>query len=104
MVDKLNSLTTGGINKAVGGGIGEKSPVDKSGGKDFKRLLMDSLEQVNKLQQEAQNATEKLATGQTDNVAEVFSAVKKADIAFSLMMQIRNQLISAYTEIRNMRM
>ena len=104
MVDKLNSLTTGGIGKAVGGSIGEKGSVDKSGGKDFKRLLMDSLEQVNKLQQEAQNATEKLATGQTDNVAEVFSAVKKADIAFSLMMQIRNQLINAYTEIRNMRM
>ncbi len=104
MVDKLNSLSTGGIGKTLGNNIGGKESVEKSGGKDFKQLLMDSLEQVNKLQQEAQNATEKLATGQTDNVAEVFSAVKKADIAFSLMMQIRNQLVNAYTEIRNMRM
>ncbi len=103
MVDKLNSLMTSGVGKSLGKGVSGKESVEQSGGKDFKQLLMDSLEEVNKLQQEAQNATEKLATGQTDNVAEVFSAVKKADIAFSLMMQIRNQLVNAYTEIRNMR-
>ena len=56
----------------------------------------------NKRYQEAVDLL-KLATGQTDNVAEVFSAVRKADIAFSLLMQIRNQLVDAYTEIRNIR-
>ncbi|MBC7351112.1 MAG: flagellar hook-basal body complex protein FliE, partial [Thermogutta sp.] len=31
------------------------------------------------------------------------TAVQKADIAFKLMMQIRNKLIQAYQEIQNIR-
>ena len=102
MVDKMNSITPGSIGKPGSSMLGKSAP-GKTEGKDFKQLLIDSLDQVNRLQQEAQTATEKLVTGQTDNVAEVFSAVKKADVAFSLMMQIRNQLMNSYTEIRNMR-
>lgn len=103
MVDKINSLTTGSIQRKDTSLL-DKSSGAVSDGKDFKQLLIDGLDQVNRLQQEAHQASEKLATGQTDNVAEVFSAVKKADIAFSLMMQIRNQLVSSYNEIRNMRL
>ncbi len=103
MVDKINSLTTGSIQRSDTKLL-DKSSGAVSGGKDFKQLLINSLDQVNRLQKEADQASEKLVTGQTDNVAEVFSAVKKADIAFSLMMQIRNQLVSSYNEIRNMRL
>jgi len=96
----------------VGGGIGGPgsigpTPAGKTAagqGKDFKNILMESINEVNRLQNEAQQATEQLMTGQTSNVAEVLSAVRKADIAFSMLMQIRNQLMDAYTEIRNMRM
>lgn len=72
-------------------------------GKDFKAYLMDSLERVNQLQSEADAGVEKLMTGQTDNVAEVFSATRKAGIAFDLLMEIRNKLMDAYTELRQMR-
>jgi len=102
MVDELNLLGPGSI-QPTGRAI-QSGSLDKSQGTDFKDLLMSSIGEVNRLQQEAQNATEKLVTGQTSNVSEVFSAVRKADVAFSLLMQIRNQLIDAYSEIRNMRM
>jgi flagellar hook-basal body complex protein FliE len=103
MVDQTNFVLPGRLGPTAPGGTpGTKTP-GTSDGKDFKQLLMDNLDQVNRLQQEAQTATERLATGKTDNVAEVFSAVRKADVAFSLLMQIRNQLVDAYTEIRNIR-
>jgi flagellar hook-basal body complex protein FliE len=44
-----------------------------------------------------------LTTGKTENVAEVFTAVKKAELAFQTLMQIRNKLSDAYEEIKQMR-
>lgn len=72
-------------------------------GKSFKDMLLDSLSQVNQLQQEASAGIEKVATGETDNMAEVFTAVRKADVAFSMLMEMRNKLVDAYREIQQMR-
>ena len=73
-------------------------------GKDFKSVLLDSLQEVNRLQTEADQGVQKLVSGETDNVAEVLSAVNKADIAFDLLMEIRNKLTDAYREIQQMRL
>src|SRR5947207_13329387 len=73
------------------------------GGKDFKSYLLESLDKVNQLQNEADAGVEKLLTGQTDNLAEVFSTTRKAGIAFDLLMEIRNKLMDAYTELKQMR-
>ena len=75
-----------------------------SGAPSFKDALFDSINQVNQLQADAQKAVEGLATGQTDNVAQVMSAVQKADLAFRTLMQIRNKLVDAYDELRQMRL
>jgi len=104
MVDKLNMLGPGGIGKAGPVGVGDANKTGAAGGEDFKQLLMQSINEVNRLQGEAQQATEQLATGQSSNMVDVLSAVRKADIAFSMLMQIRNQLMDAYSEIRNMRL
>ena len=82
------------------------APMAKSGevsGKDFKSYLMESLDKVSQLQNEADAGVQKLLTGQTDNVAEVFAATRKAGIAFDLLMEIRNKLSDAYTELKQMR-
>jgi flagellar hook-basal body complex protein FliE len=71
-------------------------------GGQFKEVLLESLEQVNRLQQEATQGVERLVTGQTQDVAEVFSAVQKAGVAFDLLMEIRNKLTDAFNEIRQM--
>ena len=72
-------------------------------GQSFKEMLVKNLEEVNRLQNDADVAFERLATGKTQNVTEVLSAVQKADLAFKTLMQIRNKLVAAYDEIRNMR-
>lgn len=72
-------------------------------GKDFKTILLESLDEVNRLQREADVGVQRLLTGETDNVAEVFTAVNKAGVAFDLLMEIRNKLTEAYREIQQMR-
>lgn len=78
-------------------------PAAPAGGKDFKSYLLESLDKVSQLQSEATDGVDRLMTGQTDNVAEVFSASRKAGVAFDLLMEIRNKLMDAYTELKQMR-
>ncbi|HUT91632.1 MAG TPA: flagellar hook-basal body complex protein FliE [Thermoguttaceae bacterium] len=72
-------------------------------GASFKDFLLESIREVNSMQQAADRAVEALSTGQDVNPAEVLTAVQKADIAFRLMMQIRNKIVQAYQEVQNIR-
>lgn len=72
-------------------------------GASFKNALLDSIQEVNSMQQSADRAVEQLAAGEDVSPAEVLTAVQKADIAFRLMMQMRNKMVQAYNEIQNIR-
>ena len=72
-------------------------------GKDFKSILIDSLNEVNRLQTEADEGVQRLLTGESTNVAEVLAAADKAGIAFDLLMEVRNKLTDAYRELQQMR-
>ncbi len=72
-------------------------------GKDFKTILLESLDEVDRLQKEADQGVQSLVTGESDNVVEVLAAVNKAGIAFDLLMEVRNKLTDAYREIQQMR-
>ncbi len=74
-----------------------------AGGSSFKNMLVDSLKQVNSMQQEANQAVENLMTGGDVNPAEVLTAVQKADLAFRMMMQVRNKLVAAYQEVKDIK-
>ena len=78
------------------------SPAAK-GTTSFKNYLLDSIEQVNSMQQQADAAVEKMATGGDVNPAEVLTAVQKADIAFKMMLQVRNKLVQAYEDVQAIR-
>ncbi len=82
---------------------GPTPSVGEAGGKGFRQILMDNLNEVNRLQQEADQKVQALYRGDTNNVAEVFAAVNKAGVAFDLLMEIRNKLVEAYQEIQQMR-
>jgi flagellar hook-basal body complex protein FliE len=70
---------------------------------DFKRVFKESVREVNGLNTQAQTMVEALATGQTNDVSGVMLAVKKANLAFTSILQIRNQMVEAYQEIMRMR-
>jgi flagellar hook-basal body complex protein FliE len=77
--------------------------VGRHDGPDFKAVLMKNLSEVNALQQDATRATEDLMTGRRDDLEGVIMATEKADTAFKMLQAMRNQVMQAYDEIKQMR-
>lgn len=69
----------------------------------FKDFLVDSIRDVNNMQNQADHAVETMMTGGDADPAEVLTAVQKADLAFRLMMQMRNKMMQVYQEVREIR-
>ena len=101
----LISNTTGIIRPATPGTPGTPGApgTGKSGGPAFKDLLMQQINQVNALQKDAKEAIEDLAAGRRDDVESVILATQKADTAFRMLLQVRNKVMSAYDEVKQMR-
>lgn len=95
-------LTSVAAPGAAAGGARSGQP-DGSAGGDFLRLLRDQLQEVNRMQNEAHRGVEGLVTGEAQNIAEVFTAARKAQVAFTLLMEIRNKLVDAYQELQQLR-
>jgi flagellar hook-basal body complex protein FliE len=95
---KFNIETPGVGGTGDVGGVGGANEA----GKTFGEFLQDSIGKVNSLQQNANVAMEKLASGESQNLHETLLAVEKADIAFRTMNQVRTKVIDAYREIMKM--
>ncbi|MAT72606.1 MAG: flagellar hook-basal body complex protein FliE [Planctomycetaceae bacterium] len=74
-----------------------------AGGLDFKNLLLNSINDVNAMQLQADMAVESLMTGGDVDPAAVLTAVQKADLGFRLMMQMRNKVMGALQEVKDIR-
>lgn len=68
----------------------------------FSEMLADSLNKVNQLQLDSQQAAINLAVGKVEDISEVTIAAEKANIALQLTMQIRNKAVEAYQEVMRM--
>ncbi len=95
----FNSASTAGAALS-GSSIGRTAESGASGEASFKNLLVDSIKQVNTMQQDADHAVEDLFSGGDVDPAQVLTAVQKADLAFRMMMQVRNKLTAAFQEIK----
>ena len=65
----------------------------------FGQLLQQSINQVNRLQVEADSNINDLASGKQTDIHQTMIAVEKAEVSFELLMQIRNKVIEAYDRI-----
>jgi flagellar hook-basal body complex protein FliE len=101
-INQLHNLAVGGSPlantalppAAAGAGDGQVS---------FKDVLMKNLNEVNQLQEDADQKLQDFVSGKTPNLGEVISASQKASLAFSMLTQIRNKLQDAYDEVKNLR-
>jgi len=103
MTDPLGLISNSGA-----GAIRPQSPAAPKGpggaaAPNFKDVMMQHIEQVNKLQQDAETAIEDLASGRRDDMDGVLIAKQKADMAFQMLLQVRNKMVDAYEEIKQMR-
>lgn len=91
------------------GSIGRISPGMRpgarpnEGGPNFKDLLLKQIDEVNRLQQDADAAIEDLQTGKRDDLESVLIATQKADTAFRMLLQVRNKVMDAYEEVKQIR-
>lgn len=101
-------LQTGSIdNKSLrvdnaSNGVSSATSTSGAGQTSFVDTLKQAIEQTNELQKSSDKGMQDLATGRTDNVADVMIAAEKADIALRVMVQVRNKVIDAYNEIMKM--
>ena len=102
MLDPISKYGIPAVGPATAGAA-KPGATGAAGEKDFASLIREQLDSVSKAQGEADANVEKLVTGQSQNVTDVFVAARKAEVAFSLMMEIRNKLVDAYQELQNMR-
>jgi flagellar hook-basal body complex protein FliE len=65
----------------------------------FGELLQQSINQVSRLEHEADASINDLATGKQTDIHQTMIAVEKAEVSFELLMQIRNKVIAAYESI-----
>ena len=106
MTDPLGLIPgTQGTSPIHPGGPGARRSggPDQAEGASFKDALMKQLDQVNRLQQDAETAIEDVVAGKRDDLDNVMIAKQKADIAFQMLLQVRNQMMDAYEEIKQIR-
>jgi flagellar hook-basal body complex protein FliE len=83
-------------------GLPRSDAVGAPGG-GFKTAMADALKQVSASQMEASRLQREVALDNPNvSIEETMVAMQKAQIGFQGVIQVRNRLVSAYTEIMNM--
>ena len=101
MTDPLGLIgKTSGLSPTPPGGAPRP---DQTGGPGFKELLQEQIAKVNEMQKDAKEAVEDLAAGRRDDLEGVIIATRKADTAFKMLLQVRNKMMEAYEEIKQLR-
>jgi flagellar hook-basal body complex protein FliE len=93
---KIQEMVLPPLERGVGGKKVSHDPIS-----DFKKILNKSVGETNDLFAQADQATQAMAFGQKD-VHQAMIALEQANLAFRLMIQVRNKIISAYEEIMRM--
>jgi len=68
----------------------------------FGATLRNAVDRVGELSDASDQAVSGLVQGERQDIHNVMIAVEKADIAFQLMLQVRNKILNAYQEVSKM--
>jgi flagellar hook-basal body complex protein FliE len=77
-------------------------PLGEIGTGGFTDTLADAMQQVESLRTDAQQQISSVLSGGGTELHSAAIAVEKADVAFQLMMQMRNKIVAAYQEVSHM--
>lgn len=94
-------MKVSGVRADVLAGLAQKLKVEKDN-VSFLEILKEAVDEVNKLQREADKKVEDFVLGKVEDIHDVMVAIQKADIAFRLIMEIRDRAVEAYREIVRM--
>jgi flagellar hook-basal body complex protein FliE len=97
----MEKVTIQAPRPAVEGALGKTQGKTESG-ESFGDILKSSIDEVNRLQGQANHAIEDLSAGATKSIHETMIALEKAEISFKLMIEVRNKILDAYREVMRM--
>jgi flagellar hook-basal body complex protein FliE len=98
----MNNVSLGGIPNSY---LPESSSLgadSDSGGLSFGAVLKNAINTVDQINSNAGAQVNSLLQGGGGDMTSVMMAVEKADVAFQLMMQVRNKIVNAYQDIEKM--
>ncbi len=77
---------------------------ESSQGVEFGSLLKSALQQVNSIQTESRQLKNDFISGKEGvDLVQVMIASEKSSVAFGATLEIRNKLLKAYEEVKNIR-
>jgi len=79
--------------------IGSSTGKEPQGGGSFLETLRGAIDEVKDLQSQADTQVTGMLNGDGQDVHSAMIAVEKANLAFELMLQVRNKIVSAYQEV-----
>ncbi|HEX3015699.1 MAG TPA: flagellar hook-basal body complex protein FliE [Desulfobacteria bacterium] len=94
-------------NTAVGAGQNQGSQsasATQSADSGFNQFLDNAMNRLDGLQKTADSSSQQLATGQIQNIDSVMIALEKANLGFSLAVEVRNKVLDAYNQVMRMQM
>jgi len=80
------------------------SATTQAPGNSFTGALKSALDTVNQTQTHAEAVTGAYETGQVTDIAKVMLARQQSSVAFEATLQVRNKLLSAYSDIMKLGM
>lgn len=75
------------------------APTGMDDGGGFGSVLHQAIDKVSELGNDSDKQVSELVQGNRQDIHNVMIAVEKADVAFQLMMQVRNKIVNAYQEV-----
>jgi flagellar hook-basal body complex protein FliE len=104
---EIPGITEGqaGLGLAGAGGIAKPDAASAVGGTakgGFSNFLQQAVSEVDGKMQTAQAEQTKVLTGESTNLHQAMIAMQEANVAFSLMVEVRNKLVESYQEVMRM--
>lgn len=103
-INNINRLVPGLI-EGIGGdksGLGKIAALDDSG--KFTEIFSQLIDSVSSSQQEAAALQEAMLAGEPVELHQIMIKAEQAGIKMDLLLEIRNKLLNAYTELMRMPM
>ena len=75
------------------------TPPSEKPTENFSSFLKDAINDVNQDQLKAEQSIQNYMSGKETNLHDTLLSLEKADLSFRMMMQVRQKLMEAYTQI-----
>jgi flagellar hook-basal body complex protein FliE len=94
----------GTIDPRLAYGGAAAAPPPPTGGASFAEALKSAVQSVDRAQTHRNDMVEGAVTGQVGEVHDVMVAAEEAQLAFELMLEVRNRLLESYQQVMQMQM